>query len=179
MTNKIIKLSWIITSFIVLISCYPGESPTQFPVGLVEGYKPVYLNSNEADILWQEAKQINKPGKIYVFQNYLLVNEKLKGIHVFDNSDPSSPLSLGFLRVAGCTDMAIQGDVLYVNHFSDLVALKINSFESFTELSRVKQKDWISQFPEETGVYFECADPSKGFVIGWELATLNNPACYR
>jgi len=179
MVNKIIKLSWISVSIGILISCTPVDSPPRFPVDTVEGYKPVYLNDNETEIMWQNSRQLNKPGKIYVFQNYLLVNEKLKGIQVFDNTNPLQPMPLGFLQVAGCTDMAIQGDVLYVNHINDLVALKINAFESFQEISRIRQKDWSSQFPEETGIYFECADPSRGLVVGWELTTLNQPKCYR
>ena len=178
MKNKIIKLSFIIT-FLILISCYPGEPIAQFPAGIVEGYRPIYLSANEADINWQSARSLEKPGKIYVFGPYLLINERLKGIHVFDNSSPELPQSIGFLQVAGCTDMAIQGDVLYVNHLNDLVALRINDFESFTEISRIQQKDWSSQFPEERNVYFECVDASKGLVVGWELVTLNNPKCYR
>ena len=178
MNNKITKLSFIF-SFLILISCYPGESTPQFPAGIVEGYRPIYLSENEMVIDWKPERALEKPGKIYVFGTYLLVNEKLKGIHVFDNSSPVEPIPLGFLQVAGCTDMAIQGDVLYVNHIQDLVALRINDFQSFTEVSRIQQKDWLSQFPEESNVYFECADSNKGFVVGWELVTLNNPKCYR
>ncbi|MCZ8020596.1 MAG: hypothetical protein O9302_02705 [Cyclobacteriaceae bacterium] len=178
MKTKIIKLSLIII-WLLLISCFVEYGTPEFPAGIVEGYKPVYLTGAEAEIKWKSPQPLDKPGKIYVFQNYLLVNERLKGVHVHNNTNPGEPISIGFLQVAGCTDMAIQGDVLYVNHIADLVALKINNFQSFAELSRIQQKDWINQFPEETDVYFECVDPSKGTVVGWELVTLHNPTCYR
>jgi hypothetical protein len=179
MKNKIIKLSLIIV-LIVSFSCYVGEPYiARFPAGTVQGYRPVYATQAEAQIEWQTARALNKPGKIYVYNNYLLVNEKLEGVHVFDNSNPANPVSVGFLRVPGSTDMAIEGDVLYVNHINDLVALQFSDFETIEEISRTPQRDWLGNFPLERGTYFECADPSKGLVVGWELTTLNNPKCYR
>ena len=39
------------------------------------------------------AYPVQTSGKIYIKDNYLFVNEKYKGIHVFDNSNPASPVT--------------------------------------------------------------------------------------
>jgi hypothetical protein len=35
------------------------------------------------------------------------------------------------------------------------------------------------EYPPFTGVYFECVDPSKGVVIGWEEKQIDQPKCRR
>jgi hypothetical protein len=164
----------------LLSGCWPYDPYLpEFPVGEVEGYKPVYASEDEFQIEFMSARPLQHPGKIYVYQHYLLVVEQLRGIHLFDNSNPASPLPLGFLQVAGNSDMAIRGNTLYVNHLQDLVALNITNFNTPLELSRIKQDAWVNKVPPGTGRYFECPDDSKGRVVGWQLTTLNNPTCFR
>jgi hypothetical protein len=144
----------------------------------VEGYKPVYASATDKIIEFEMPQDIHVPGKIYSYGKYLLINEFKKGIHFFDNSDPSSPKPLGFLKVAGNVDMAVRNNVLYVDHISSLVALNITDLADIKELSRIRQ--WSSSLPpSDTHYYFECVDPQKGEVIGWELVTLKNPKCSR
>jgi hypothetical protein len=178
MDYKTTKL-FVVVAFL-LASCFGGEPfVPEFPVGEVEGYKPVYANDVDVSINVEPSRPLQNPGKIYVFHDYLLVSEHLQGIHVYDNSDPTKPQNIGFLRVAGNTDMAIKGYVLYVNHVSDLVALDIRDWASIKEISRVRQDGWVSKVPPGEGRYFECPDLAKGVVIGWTLETLNNPTCFR
>ncbi len=178
MRYKTIKL--FVGAAFLLVSCFVGEPfVPEFPVGEVEGYKPLYANDVDTSIEVEHAQPLQNPGKIYVFQHYLLVSEQLKGIHVYDNSNPVDPKNIAFLRVLGNTDMAIRGDVLYVNHISDLVALNIRDWNSIKELSRVKQDAWASNVPPGEGRYFECPDPAKGAIVGWVIETLNNPTCFR
>lgn len=61
-------------------------------------YDPVFipLTNLRTTIQLEPAKQMEQPGKIYVYGQYLFVNEYENGIHVFDNANPSSPVALGF-----------------------------------------------------------------------------------
>ena len=66
-------------------------------------YEPVYSTAAEirAAVSFKPAQEMVSPGKIYVKDHILYVNESGKGIHLFDNTSPSNPKPLGFLNVPG------------------------------------------------------------------------------
>jgi hypothetical protein len=76
--------------------------------------------------------------KIYVKDNLLLITEKYKGVHVFDNSNPSNPINVGFLRIPGCVDVAMKGSVLYADNATDLVAVTLSNLNDIKVCSRVE-----------------------------------------
>ncbi|WP_460539860.1 hypothetical protein [Echinicola sediminis] len=73
------------------------------------------------------AKTIGETGKIYAYQDFLFVSEPLEGIHVIDNSDPSSPQNISFIEIPGTADLAINDDILYVDSYIDLLAFDIST----------------------------------------------------
>lgn len=143
-----------------------------------EAYVPVYGEATASDIVMTSPQSVNDPGKIYVYENYLLVNEKNKGIHIFDNTDPANPVNLGFLQLLGNHDMAIKDGVLYGDHLGNLVALTTNDFTNVQEKGRLPLRNWELGVPPPSGFHFECVDPDKGLVIGWKKTQLKNPNCY-
>ncbi len=42
---------------------------------------------------------IVQTGKIYIYQDYLFINEPRKGVHIFNNVDPSKPVAMAFLSM--------------------------------------------------------------------------------
>ncbi|MEP7253034.1 MAG: hypothetical protein ABI683_11665 [Ginsengibacter sp.] len=91
-------------------------------------YEPLYKTKAEvfADITKSNSpKEIENPGKIFINGKYIFLNEIGKGIHVLDNSDPSSPKNVAFINIAGNVDMAVKGNILYADIYSDLVTLDI------------------------------------------------------
>lgn len=167
--------------FVVLLcsGCFNDPAVPDFPVGSVEGYQPIYGSLDSSPIEFVGPRQLEKPGKIFVISDHLLINEQFKGIHVFDNSNPKEPVPLGFLSIPGNTEVAVKGNVLYLDHLSDLVSIDISDYNNIVELSRVTQEHWNKQLPPGAGRYFYCPDPLKGTVIGWELVQLDNPKCFR
>lgn len=166
----------------LLQGCWGWSEPPfvpEFPVGKVEGYQPVYVASENSAIAFEAPRPLRVPGKVYVVRQYLLVNEKFEGIHVFDNTDPADPRSLGFLKVSGNIDMAVRGGVLYVDHMTDLVALDVTDWSNIREVSRIRQDSWALRVPPAGRRYFECVDHTRGTVVGWQLTTLDNPRCFR
>lgn len=151
----------------------------EFPIGEVEGYKPLYISTDQTSIVFTAPRDLNNPGKIYIISHYLLINEKYEGIHVFENTNPATPISLGFLAMAGNTEMAVKNNILYADHLTDLVALDVTDWNNIQEISRFKQEFLTQHIPPGTGRYFECIVESKGVFVGWELAILNNPKCFR
>src|SRR3954462_14545892 len=49
----------------------------------------------------QPAMDIGVAGKITIDGKYIYLSEPLKGIHVFDNSNPASPKNVSFINIPG------------------------------------------------------------------------------
>lgn len=176
--NKYIKL---ILTLVCLAFGACGPDDPVVNVGEVTGLRPLYRPAEEAKkIEMQPPRPLQNPGKIYVSGNWLLINEVGKGLHVIDNTDPASPEKVSFISIPGNIDMAVKGQVLYADNYTDLVAIDISNPGNIKVSSRVENAFGNQlRYPLQTNVYFECVDDSKGLVIGWEEVTLTNPECYR
>ncbi len=105
-------------------------------------YRPVSVNRTqlEQSIALKPVQNLVNPGKIYLYGNYILVNERYKGIHIIDNTSPKKPINIAFLSIAGNLDMAIRQNILYVDNAVDLVALDFGEIlnKKLKILSRLK-----------------------------------------
>lgn len=92
-------------------------------------YTPIYntLTQVRANMKSNPAQAIKTPGKIYIYGNYIFLNESNEGIHIIDNSQPSAPRNLAFITIPGNIDMAVKGNILYADSYSDLVAFDISN----------------------------------------------------
>ncbi|WP_394990058.1 LVIVD repeat-containing protein [Emticicia sp.] len=101
---------------------------------------PVTLSLEQirSGITTEAPKDLVNPGKIYVKDNYLFINEVKKGIHVFDNSNPEKPQSIVFLKIPGVIDMAVKENTLYADNYIDIVAFDISNPKAIKETGRVK-----------------------------------------
>ena len=92
-------------------------------------YEPLYKTTAEvrANIKSNPAREIKEPGKIVILGNYIFLTEVDKGIHVIDNSNPSSPQNIAFIDIPGNVDLAIKGNTLYADFYTDLVTLDISN----------------------------------------------------
>ena len=92
-------------------------------------YEPLYKTSAEvrANIKSNPVKQISVPGKIVVLGNYIFLNEINKGIHIIDNTNPASPKNIAFIDIPGNVDLAVKGNTLYADLYTDLVTLDISN----------------------------------------------------
>jgi hypothetical protein len=97
----------------------------------------------EKSIQFQEAKLISNIGKIYSKDSRIYITEKYKGIHVIDNTNPASPVKIGFIRVPGCLDLAIKNNSLYVDNSVDLVTIDISNLPQIKVTGRLE-----NVFPE-------------------------------
>lgn len=119
--KKIISVFSLI-SLIWLQSCLKDKLTRTYTV-----LEPVYRNKIEvlAEIGSTVPIGISSPGKIYQYGNYIFLNEINKGIHVIDNSDPSSPVQKAFINIPGNLDLAVKGSVLYADLYTDMLVIDI------------------------------------------------------
>ncbi len=166
----------------VLSSCGPCDDCDRisFPDGEVEGLKPIYGTLEDLKaISIESARDLENPGKIYVKDQYLYINERNKGIHIIDNSDPTAPRNVSFINIPGNIDIAAKGNIIYVDNYKDLVAIELINPQTINIVKRLENAiPYNGEAPSEGG-YFECVDHSKGVVLGWERVTLVSPKCYR
>jgi hypothetical protein len=107
-------------------------------------------------------EELNSVGKIYRKDNILFINEAGKGIHIVDNSNPSSPMIKSFLAIPGNFDLAVNGNLLYADSYIDLVVFDITNVEGIKEVSRVENV--FSNYNHPAEFYF---DGAKGLITGW------------
>lgn len=102
-------------------------------------YRPILMTrgSLESAVQWRETREIQQPGKIWVYNQFIFVIEQYRGIHVIDNTDTTSPKKLGFIQIDGCTDVAVKSGRIYANNAVDLICIKPDPVaKSMTVLSR-------------------------------------------
>ena len=64
---------------------------------------PIYMSYDDLRkaVKVEESIPLKEPGKIYFKDNYIFINEYMKGIHIIDNRNPSSPLNIKFIEIPG------------------------------------------------------------------------------
>lgn len=127
-------------------------------------YSPVYMSLEEVrqDVTPGPAQDLRNPGKIYFKDGYIFISEINKGIHVIDNSDPSNPQSVSFIKVPGNHDLAAKGNILYVDSYMDLVAIDITNPLDAQQIGR--EEDVFPYGSWHDGLW---ADPDSGIAIDW------------
>ncbi|WP_200980246.1 LVIVD repeat-containing protein [Echinicola sp. 20G] len=83
-------------------------------------------------------REISETGKIYIFGDFLFVNEPHEGIHVINNSNPSNPQNISFIEVPGTVDLAVNDNILYADSYIDLLAFDISNPYNVKMVKRVE-----------------------------------------
>jgi hypothetical protein len=148
------------------------------------GMKPIYAPKVDAlKINVEPPRVLTESSKIYYKDKYIFMIEQGVGVHVIDNRDSTKPQNVKFIRIFGCSDIAIRGSVMYADNLYDLVSIDFSKIDSPVVTSRVsnlyKSNHGIQEFPVDFHGYFECVDTSKGALIGWKESLLDNPQCRR
>ena len=165
-------------AFLILFfySCTPDidTRPEQ-----VMGFVPVYANAG-TEIGSKTARSTTNAGKIYAYGSFIFQVEQLEGVHIIDYSDPSNARKVSFLQIPLCTEIAVKGGYLYANHRNDLLVFDLSQITAPKLVKRVENAfPIITNVPPGNNVYFECPDPARGVVIGWEEKLIDKPNCRR
>ncbi len=139
-----------------------------------KGYAPVYMSYEDlrASVTTKQNVDLENPGKIYYKDNYIFIVEELKGIHVFDNTNPASPVKKVFINLPGVVDISISGYFLYADSFVDLVILDVENIDNIHEVGRVKDILPYTVPPVKEDYPMAYVDEERGVVIDWDLKTI-------
>ena len=140
--------------------------------------EPVYMSYEElrSAVAVNTERKLEKTGKIYTYNDFLLISEPNQGVHVYDNSDEQNPLHLGFIVVPGNQDIAINHGFLYVDSFIDLVTIDLRDKNNIHEVHRVENIFPYDPYQaiDDPNVYLSNYDQEKGVIIGYTESTEGN-----
>lgn len=138
------------------------------------GNVPVYLSYDDLrkSVAIEKDVEIKNPGKIYFKDNYIFIVEELKGLHVFDNNNPSQPLNVCFVKLPGVVDISISGSTLYADSYVDLVVLDLSDINNIREAGRIKDILPYTIPPYDNKFPVANLDQEKGVVTDWEIRTV-------
>ena len=126
-------------------------------------YRPVYKTTAavRADIKSSAPVDVQQPGKLFVRGHFIFLNEVDKGVHIIDNSDPAQPKNVAFIDIPGNVDLAVKGNTLYADLYTDLVAIDISD-PLAAHVTRIVE----NVFPHRYYNYYNSMDSSQ-VVVNW------------
>ncbi len=160
-----IALAIMLTPIILLVLTSFDSAPYN--------YEPVMMNRSEMEAAVQvrESRGIDRPGKIWVYNQFIFVIEQFKGIHVINNADPTHPINVAFIQIDGCTDVAVKKNgIIYANNAVDLIGIRpdlVNN--SITVVSR--NRDALPELLPPDGIYpsaFMKFRPENSIIVRYE-----------
>lgn len=165
MTMK--KQLFLLISLISLQSCIHWEDDD---VVYESNYNPIVQTREvfENSIELQSARPVSNAGKIYVKDQFLFINEKEEGFHIYNNQDPENPEAVSFLKVPGATDLAIRGNTIFVHHYVDLLSIELNLITNEI-LTMTRTPDVFPQLNSPDGfeaAYFDVS--ADKIIVGYE-----------
>ncbi len=118
-------------------------------------------------------------GKIWTFGDKLFINSPEKGVQVMDNTTPSRPEPLEFIAIPGNVDFAVFNELMYANHFDDLVIFNWEVYVNDGELLEIARFEGL--FPEHAEADAQMAAMSIGMVaskVSSSVAQGGSMACF-
>ena len=132
---------------------------------------PLVVNKAElrTSVTFIAPRPTETSGKIYAYDNYIFINEKYKGVHVIDNSNPENPSKIGFITIPGNVDISVKDDFLYADSVVDLVILDISNSNDIKEVNRLENALPNNVVWPAAEIYeYAQIDYENEYIIGWE-----------
>ncbi len=141
-------------------------------------YIPIMMARTELNnsVAFLPSRPLKTTGKIYKFDDVLFAIEPYKGVHVYDNSNLSSPVDKGFIRIPGCVDITIKDGLMYADNAVDLVTIDINDvyhpkvvdrqMDIFPEMLPPDRMDMPASYSKEKR-------PAGLVIVGWKSKSEN------
>lgn len=171
---KKVHFLFLLAVSMAFVSCQNDEpDPDLFADYLVA--TPLTMTSeefrNSVDILPPEP--IRESGKIYAYNDYIFVNDKYRGVHVIDNTDPNSPKKITFIKIAGNVDISVKDNFLYADSIMDLMVFDISDINNIKTVKRLENvlQQYVVWPVEADIINWNNGGIGGEIQIGWETQT--------
>ena len=121
------NLFLVIVTLFFMLSCSNNDEFETVNVA-----KPEYMSLKALRSSVEITSPVNiiESGKIYAYNNLVLVNDIDNGIHIIDNSNPQNPNKIAFIKIIANKDMEVKGNYLYADSLMDLLVFDITNLEN-------------------------------------------------
>ncbi len=161
----------MLTVMLSIQSCWwGGNDDDDFtPQQSLSAYTPIVVKRDvlEASTVFEASRPIVNSGKIYLKGTFLFVNERNEGFHVFNNANPENPINIGFLKIAGSSDLAIKDDIIYANNAVDLIAIEPDFSTSSISITKRIPNTFPQMISPDGFNYYNIPDDE--IIINWNL----------
>lgn len=135
---------------------------------------PETLSKTEfrSSVVVENPKPILNVGKIYAYNDYIFINEKFKGVHVVDNSNPLAPHVVSFIKIPGNEDISIKDNFLYADNAIDLVVFDLSNITSIHEVERLEDVFDVYDYRvpnDAVGIDYSNFNAETDVIVGWTL----------
>lgn len=145
-------------------------------------FESIYVQPEEFrgdNISYMENRQLENPGKIYYYNNILMVNERYEGIHLYDNANPEAPSYLGFIAIPGNLDVSIKNNIMYADNYVDLLTIDVSDLTSPKLLDRQEEVFNIYDYWEELGYFIYTKETERTLEVACDENNFNDPWFWR
>ena len=155
--------------FLLLVVISLSVAASDTPIDR-EIYMPVFMSRDnlEKSVTYiSGTRDMIQTGKVYYRAPYIYVNERYKGVHVINNSDPYNPVKEGFILAPGCIDMAVKGNILYLDNAVDLVSFDLDTKQVTKRIRNVLPEPLP---PDDFFSYYDYRSRPQGYIlVEWKL----------
>lgn len=132
--RKLIFFLFAITCVLCIYGCDKVDQTSVYKMKMPVYEKMSSIRAVQISVL--PSRPLDETGKIYIYKDYLFINEPMKGVHIYNNANPARPIGVSFIEIPGNVDMAIKDNVLYADSYVDLLVFDLSSPEKPTLITR-------------------------------------------
>ncbi|MCF1422558.1 LVIVD repeat-containing protein [Mangrovimonas futianensis] len=166
------KVVSFLSIFVLLVNCANNDDSAQYEY--VNVAHPILMSKIElrtsVEVMGPQA--IVESGKIYYYNGYIFINEDNAGVHVIDNTNPSDPNLIAFIKIPGNKDVSIKDGFLFADSLIDLVVFDISDMNNIEEVNRLEDVFNVYNYDIPEGAYmvdFDSYDYTENVIVGWYL----------
>jgi len=130
------NLFLLIATLTLIFSC--EKNVDEYELVNVATPKYMTIDALRSSVKITAPTPIIKSGKIYAYNELVLINDVDNGIHIIDNSNPKSPVKIAFIKIISNNDMEVRGNYLYVDSLMDLLVFDISNIDNIHEVARLE-----------------------------------------
>lgn len=126
------------------------------------------------------ARPIENPGKIHIGENFILIGEKNKGIHVFNNTNTLNPVASSFINLPFTKEFYVEDNKIYAESHYDFLKIDLSDINNPILLDREEYAfgQPISNEKGEVVLGFEYHAVTESFELNSEEAEMLRKSSY-
>lgn len=92
---------------------------------------------------------LENPKSFFISKDYILVGERNKGIHIYDNIDMQNPQRMSFIQIPNNREFYVKDNFLYAETLYDFIKIDISDVYNPVLVSRAKNVFWETQYDDK------------------------------